>query len=60
MKCCCYDLITVNMNVEEACRFCKDIYDSEIWIYMKCEKIEELWQNDELRHDSLQMNLCSW
>jgi hypothetical protein len=38
MKYCCYDLITMNMNVEEACRVGKDIYDCEIWIFMKCEK----------------------
>jgi len=38
MKCCCYDLITVIMNVEEACRFGKDVYDCESWIFMKCEK----------------------
>jgi len=30
MKCCCYDLINENMNVEEACRFGKDTYDCEI------------------------------
>jgi len=47
------------MNVEEECRSGKDIYDSEIWIFMNFEKIDELWQNDELRHDSLKMNLCS-
>jgi len=38
MKCWCCDLITVDMNVEETCRFGKDIYDCKIWIFMKCEK----------------------
>jgi hypothetical protein len=63
---CCYDLIIVIINVKEACRFGEDIYDSETWIFMKCEKwtnfekIDELWQNDDLRHDSFQMTVCSW
>jgi len=30
MKYCCYDLIIVNMNVEETCRFGDDIYDCEM------------------------------
>jgi len=42
MKCCCDDLINVNMNVEEACRVRKDDYDCEIWIFMKCGKIDKL------------------
>jgi len=30
------------MNVEETCRFGNDVYDCEIWIFMKCGKIDEL------------------
>jgi len=26
------------MNVEETCRFGKDVYDYESWIFIKCEK----------------------
>jgi len=65
MKYGCYDLITVIMNIEEACRFGMNVYDCEIWIFMKCEKytnfekIDELRRNDESRHDSLQMTLSS-
>ena len=53
------------MNIEEACRFGMNVYDCEIWIFMKCEKytnfekIDELRRNDESRHDSLQMTLSS-
>jgi len=43
MKCCCDELIIVKMNVEEAYRFGKDVYDCVNRIFMKCGKIDELW-----------------
>ena len=55
MKCGGYDLNTVIMSIEEACRFDKDVYDCVNWILMKCRKIYELWRNDDLQHDNLYM-----
>jgi len=33
------------MNIEEACKVDKDVYDCVIWFMMKYVKIDELWKN---------------
>lgn len=55
MKYCCYDLIIMNMDVEEACKVGKDIYDCEIWIFMKCEKYTNFGEMMNYR-----MIACKW